>query len=45
MGVFLAAQTLLNDQRHIIGILKAALCLYDHPALPCEHVAPREATE
>ena len=34
MGVFLAAQTLLNDQRHIMGILKAVVCLYDPPALP-----------
>ena len=37
-GIFPAAQTLLSDHRHIIGILQAAVCLYDTRALPRLHV-------
>ena len=37
--VFSAAQALLNDHRNIIGILQAAVCLYDPLALLRLHVA------
>ncbi len=38
-GVFSAAQMLLNDHRNIIGILQAAVCIYDPHIVPQLHVA------
>ncbi len=38
LGVFSAAQMLLNDHRNIVGILQAALCLYNLLALLQLHI-------